>query len=314
MGEIAEIDKHRSNLWAMAYRGSLGNTPAAAVFELVNRVTLRAHTVFWYGGGGPLSLGVSVSSLVGCPNYSTFETKRRVSFADFDGTQAILQTKAIPLIFRHWVELSIVFDKKKFDQANVKWSEWGVDASVIYVGIEGRLYVKYGNGQPSCTNGHSWVNVDLDDDPVPTKFPFQISQKDDIPCIQIPADILFPFDRPRPGEAWHFEQQAEAKKALSEAARLIRATPTRVALVSGHTDSIGEKEYNQKLSERRAAAVVRWLTDSTKGKVKANDVKPPQGWGDEQPVVDNKNRDPTEANKKAQAPNRRVQICLLKRK
>ena len=310
---MAEIDEHRSNLWAMAYRGSIGNTPAGAVFELVNRVTLRAHTVFWYGGGGPISMSVAIPGIVGCPNYTAFETRNRVSFDDFDGKQAFLQTKAIPVAFRHWIQLSIMFDRRKYDQATVKWSEWGIDASPIYVGIEGRLYVKYGNGQPSCADEHSWVNVDTEEDPVPIKIPFQVSQKNDAICIDIPADILFPFDRPKSGEAWDFERQPEAKKALTEAARLIRATPTRRALVSGHTDSIGDAKYNQELSERRAAAVVRWLTDPAKGKVKVQDVKPPQGWGESNPVVDNKNDAPTEANKKAQAANRRVQICLFKR-
>ena len=53
--------------------------------------------------------------------------------------------------------------------------------------------------------------------------------------------------------------------------------------VSGHTDNIGDDAYNQNLSERRANAVVKYLTDKgiSAARLKA------AGFGETQPVADN---------------------------
>ncbi len=53
----------------------------------------------------------------------------------------------------------------------------------------------------------------------------------------------------RPGDA----------AVLDEAAATLKANPGVTVDVDGHTDSVGSLEYNQKLSERRANAVVKYL-------------------------------------------------------
>ncbi len=53
----------------------------------------------------------------------------------------------------------------------------------------------------------------------------------------------------RPGDA----------AVLDEAAATLKANPGVTVDVNGYTDAIGSVEYNQKLSERRAASVVRYL-------------------------------------------------------
>lgn len=67
--------------------------------------------------------------------------------------------------------------------------------------------------------------------------------------------------------------------------------------VTGHTDSVGKEDYNQKLSERRAQAVSAYLVE--KG-VAANRIVT-KGYGESRPVADNK----TAAGR---AQNRRVEI------
>jgi OOP family OmpA-OmpF porin len=71
--------------------------------------------------------------------------------------------------------------------------------------------------------------------------------------------------------------------------------------VQGHTDNRGGKRYNQKLSEKRSAAVVSWL-------VKRGNVDPSrltsQGYGMDQPIDDN---DTPEGRQK----NRRVQFKII---
>jgi outer membrane protein OmpA-like peptidoglycan-associated protein len=72
--------------------------------------------------------------------------------------------------------------------------------------------------------------------------------------------------------------------------------------VDGHTDNVGRKAKNQKLSEDRAAAVVAYLV-----KVKNVDAKrlSAKGFGDTQPIADNKT-------KEGQAKNRRVDFTATK--
>lgn len=71
--------------------------------------------------------------------------------------------------------------------------------------------------------------------------------------------------------------------------------------VEGHTDTVGTREYNRSLSERRAAVVVEYIVE--KFKVPANRLEP-AGLGADRPLV------PT-ADQVAEARNRRVQVVNL---
>lgn len=68
--------------------------------------------------------------------------------------------------------------------------------------------------------------------------------------------------------------------------------------VQGHTDNVGNGAYNQTLSEARAKAVVRWLTQHGV----ATDRLTARGYGKTNPVADNGSDD-------GRAKNRRVEIA-----
>jgi len=71
--------------------------------------------------------------------------------------------------------------------------------------------------------------------------------------IELEADVLFDFDQAviRPSAA----------QALHQAAKLIRTHRTGPVRVEGYTDSKGNGDYNQRLSERRAHSVGAALMD-----------------------------------------------------
>ena len=71
--------------------------------------------------------------------------------------------------------------------------------------------------------------------------------------------------------------------------------------VEGHTDTVGSREYNRSLSERRAAVVVEYIVE--KFKVPAGRLEP-AGLGADRPLI------PT-ADQVAEARNRRVQVVNL---
>ena len=87
---------------------------------------------------------------------------------------------------------------------------------------------------------------------------------------------------------------------LGEVATFILAHPTYDFWVKGYTDSIGSTSVNQKLSQRRAEAVVKYLTGQgvPAGQLKA------RGFGEKNPIASNKT-------KSGRAKNRRVEVAVI---
>jgi len=96
--------------------------------------------------------------------------------------------------------------------------------------------------------------------------------------------------------------KADIRKAdipeLQKAIDFVKRYPDTKVSVVGYTDSTGPDAYNQKLSERRANAVKKYLVDS--GHVKAEMITA-EGRGEADPIADNKT-------KEGRFKNRRVEI------
>lgn len=69
--------------------------------------------------------------------------------------------------------------------------------------------------------------------------------------VTLSADALFDFDKA--------VLRADGKKALDDLAAQIKSMKLEVLLAVGYTDRIGSDSYNQKLSEKRSAAVKDYL-------------------------------------------------------
>ena len=95
------------------------------------------------------------------------------------------------------------------------------------------------------------------------------------------------------------EDAAELKKAVD----FVKKYPGHKISVEGHTDSTGNAKSNQALSERRAAAVKKYLLDN--GASDGDKIKS-VGFGASKPIADNKT-------KKGKFENRRVEILILSR-
>ncbi len=123
-------------------------------------------------------------------------------------------------------------------------------------------------------------------------------QKADAVEVDLPADVLFDFDKA--------ELRPEAREALREVAALLLQKPRRSIAITGHTDAIGQDAYNQRLSERRAQAVKNWL-------VAKEGIKSPPigtaGRGARDPVAPNKRPDGSD-DPEGRQQNRRVTIVF----
>ena len=69
--------------------------------------------------------------------------------------------------------------------------------------------------------------------------------------VTFESGILFGFDSSQPGSA--------ARENLSSFADALSDMRDTDVLVAGHTDSVGEEDYNNDLSLRRARAAVDYL-------------------------------------------------------
>lgn len=111
--------------------------------------------------------------------------------------------------------------------------------------------------------------------------------------IRLPGSVLFDFDSA--------QIRPDAERTLAEVAEVIKGYPKRPVRVEGHTDSVASDDYNQKLSERRAASVRAWLA----GKDVEGTRLATRGFGETRPVADN-------GTAEGRQRNRRVEVIIEK--
>lgn len=109
--------------------------------------------------------------------------------------------------------------------------------------------------------------------------------------VTFASGLLFGFDSDVPS--------ADAKVNLRELALSLQKYPDSNLLILGHTDEVGTSTYNQELSERRASAVDRYLTQQGV----AGSRMSTRGLGETEPIATNS----TEAGRQA---NRRVEVSI----
>jgi len=89
----------------------------------------------------------------------------------------------------------------------------------------------------------------------------------------------------------------DSDKVLAEIAKLLKDQPEWKITVEGHTDNVGAKPANQALSQKRAEAVVTWLSAHEIDRTRLAAA----GFGDTKPVQDN-------ATDEGRQKNRRVEL------
>jgi outer membrane protein OmpA-like peptidoglycan-associated protein len=114
--------------------------------------------------------------------------------------------------------------------------------------------------------------------------------------IAMSADVLFDFDKA--------ELRKEARPELEKVAAVLKEYPNATASIEGHADGKGDAAYNQKLSERRAEAIRKWLeSEGVKTRLSS------KGWGKTKPVAPNTRPDGKD-DPEGRQKNRRVEITL----
>lgn len=110
--------------------------------------------------------------------------------------------------------------------------------------------------------------------------------------VTLPQDILFATDS--------FAVRPDLQRDLNTVAGNLQAYPESTIQIIGHTDSDGDANYNQGLSERRAGSVSGVLLNAGVSSNRMQTV----GLGENQPVASN-------LTPEGKAQNRRVEIVIL---
>ena len=107
-------------------------------------------------------------------------------------------------------------------------------------------------------------------------------------------NIYFEFDKD--------ELMPRSFVELTKLLKIMRETPKLVIEILGHTDALGDDDYNLDLSRRRALAVVKFLQDN---KINKNRLRS-HGEGEAKPIASNETDE-------GRAQNRRVEFVVVKK-
>lgn len=119
-------------------------------------------------------------------------------------------------------------------------------------------------------------------------------------AVELPSDVLFDFDK------WNI--RADAAQSLGKLLTVVNAQPPTANLrIEGHTDSIADDTYNQRLSEQRAASVRAWLA----GRGVEGGRMTARGFGESRPRAANVKSDGADDPQGRQR-NRRVEVFIKK--
>jgi OOP family OmpA-OmpF porin len=135
------------------------------------------------------------------------------------------------------------------------------------------------DGDDACPGTPPGVKVDSRGCPLPVPAPVTEPVRFDL-------TVEFAFDSAEINDL--------SFRELRRAMQFLRDHPETKAVIEGHTDSRGSEEYNQSLSERRAAAVVGVLVNSG---IEAGRLRS-EGFGESRPVATNDTEEGRQRNRR----------------
>ncbi len=146
-----------------------------------------------------------------------------------------------------------------------------------------------------CSRDNDGDGVENEIDQCPNTFPGL--EVDSVGCpirnqVLVLHNVHFEFDK--------YNLLPDSKQLLRKVAKSLSDQPLLKVQVAGHTDSLGSDQYNQVLSERRAASVRAFLVSEGVPAANIQSI----GYGESRPVAEN-------SSEEGRAMNRRVEIHLL---
>ena len=294
-------DNHRTTEWAIAKVKGVSAVAVGMHFKLANRVTGRAHDLYFMGGGFTLGIQGKVPFTSGKLSYKSFRTRKAVNFEDFKNIGARLSGITATLGVGYSKSyLTIWPGPAHADKPLAKTSMGGWSVGKVSLSGQAATYgymsIDYGDGEP---HGLFPRVLELEEryEPIErlTRVKFKAKES---PLMAIPGDVLFNFDSHTINPAAH--------RFLREAADIIDLRDRGRVEIAGHTDAVGSSAYNKQLSRKRAEAVKQWLVRNQVHNARHFHVT---GYGEDQPFAPNKLPNGDD-NPQGRRENRRVEIIF----
>ncbi len=174
-----------------------------------------------------------------------------------------------------------VVDIKKRDKGKVVYSK------KIRVNKEGTIDVPKGDGVELLVTSDGFIpkKALVDNDDKEKRIILDRIQKGKPITID---NILFEINKAY--------LKKESIDILDKLIKIMRQKPELKVEIRGHTDSTGEKDYNQKLSERRADAVAEYMIKNGISPERLNSV----GFGETKPIASNKTEEGRSKNRRTE--------------
>ena len=107
--------------------------------------------------------------------------------------------------------------------------------------------------------------------------------------IEITEKVMFEYDKAT--------IKVESHQLLNDVAAVMAENPKiKKVRIAGHTDSDGSDDYNKKLSQDRADAVMKFLVDAGIDPKRLE----AKGYGEQKPIADNKTEEGKERNRRVE--------------
>lgn len=286
-------DQVATTEWAIASVAGVGLFVGYNVFALMNRVTGKGYSIHIPSAG--LSVGGAASA--GDPTFVYFRTKEPVTAAAFHGIHCRITTANFGLIFGKSVTfLTLRVGITQFSAVRAYVNMSGFGAMVPGGGVSGGISILTDGSPASLRYVALYLDIKFEPDfPTTREIRVQSKPREAKKSLIIDADTAFAFDS--------HELNKRGEQALAECAFFLNMREKERVTIIGHTDSMGEEDYNMRLSERRAETVRKWLeAKKTQGAKDFNTY----GLGETEPIEPNEinGRD----NPAGRAKNRRVEI------
>lgn len=154
------------------------------------------------------------------------------------------------------------------------------------------------DGQTIIIRNSIDASSSIDREIIETLTEFNAEEVDEGTKLTLPEDILFDFDSA--------DLRTDANEAIDKLVQLAEETDTSETItIIGHTDSRGADDYNQKLSEERAQAVLDALVNANVAEDRLEAV----GKGATDPIAENTHSDGSD-NPEGRQKNRRVEVIV----
>ncbi len=216
---------------------------------------------------------------------SSHEFKNRPLELSETGVQSLNKNYQISQSLREQVRSKLVVRPRASETVQPQPTKVAVDYSTTSC----YFYVVDGSAKPSTQPLPPRIEYLREQEQDLQQIPnFDVRRIENRLIVEMPGQVLFDFDS--------YALRQDARQNLNQVIDILLRYPETNIMVMGHTDSVGEVDYNQRLSEYRAQAVAEYLVRQGVESYRINWA----GYGESMPVASNSTEEGRQRNRRVE--------------